>query len=67
MNDQCKYCIHKNVCAYKAHYEDVVELYKKAREECGKYPYFKCSVTCVQYQKDTLNLRGIQNMGGSEE
>jgi hypothetical protein len=67
MNEQCKYCIHKTVCAYKEHYEDAVELYKKAREECAKYPWFKCDIKCIQYQKETLNLREIKNAIGGEE
>ena len=41
MNKQCKFCIHSDVCAYKKHYEDAVELYEKAKNECGKYPYKK--------------------------
>ena len=32
MNEQCKFCIHSCVCAYKGHYEDAVELYEKANE-----------------------------------
>lgn len=51
MNNQCKFCIHKDVCAYKEHYEDAVKLYEKARNECGKYPWFKCDIVCVQYLK----------------
>lgn len=32
MNKQCKSCIHGDVCAYKEHYEDAVELYEKAKK-----------------------------------
>lgn len=60
MNDQCKFCTHKDVCAYKTHYEDAVKLYEKAREECGKYPWFKCKIECVQYRKDSIQ-RSIEN------
>lgn len=28
-NEQCKDCIHRDVCAYKEHYEDVVKFYEK--------------------------------------
>lgn len=60
MNDQCKYCIHKNVCAYMEHYEDVVKLYEKAREECAKYPWFKFKIECIQYRKENITLiKGI--------
>ena len=51
MNKQCKFCIHRDVCAYKEHYEDAVKLYEKARNECGKYPWFKCDIVCIQYLK----------------
>ena len=50
MNKQCKFCIHSCVCAYKGHYEDAVELYEKAKNECGKYPYFVCDIRCIKYQ-----------------
>ena len=33
MNNQCKDCIHKNVCAYREHYEDANELYEKGYKE----------------------------------
>lgn len=56
MNKQCKFCIHNSVCAYKEHYEDAVKLYEKAREECGKYPWFKCKIECVQYRKEDNQL-----------
>ena len=52
MNEQCKFCIHNSVCAYKDHYEDAVQLYEKVSAECGKYPWFKCKIECVQYRKD---------------
>ena len=52
MNDQCKFCMHNSVCAYKEHYEDAVKLYEKAREECEKYPYFKCKIECTQYRNE---------------
>lgn len=58
MNKQCEFCIHSSVCAYKEHYEDVVELYENARKECSKYPWFKCNIECVQYhKKDNLRIR----------
>lgn len=60
MNDQCKFCIHCYVCAYKEHYEDAVKLYEKAREECAKYPYFKCKIECTQYRKDAYFNQPIQ-------
>lgn len=56
MNEQCKFCIHNTVCAYKEHYEDAVKLYEQARKECGKYPWFKCKIECVQYRKKDFNL-----------
>ena len=52
MNDQCKFCIHSDVCAYKEDYKDVVGLYEKTRKECGKYPYFVCDIRCIKYLKD---------------
>lgn len=60
MNDQCKFCMHCYVCAYKEHYEDAVKLYEKAREECAKYPYFKCKIECTQYRKDAYFNQPIQ-------
>lgn len=60
MNEQCKFCIHNRVCAYKEHYENAVKLYEKAREECGKYPWFKCKIECVQYLKDGCFNKPIQ-------
>ena len=62
MNEQCKFCIHNSVCAYKEHYEDAVKLYEKAREECGKYPWFKCKIECVQYRKDGCFNKPIQRI-----
>ena len=50
MNKQCKFCIHTDVCAYKEHYKDAVELYEKAKNECNKYPYFVCDIKCIKYQ-----------------
>ena len=67
MNEQCKDCIHQAVCAYKEHYEDALELYKKAREECGKYPWFKCNIDCIQYRKEVPNPREISNARGGTE
>ena len=49
MNEQCKFCIHSDVCAYKEHYKDAVELYEKAKNECSKYPYFVCDIRCNKY------------------
>ena len=49
MNEQCKFCIHSAVCAYKEHYEDAVELYEKAKDECSKYPFFVCEIRCIKY------------------
>lgn len=51
MNEQCKFCIHSDVCAYREHYEDAMKLYKEARNECSKYPWFKCEIVCVKYRK----------------
>ena len=61
MNEQCKFCIHADVCAYKEHYEDAVSLYEKARNECRKYPWFKCKIECVKYQKS--NMREKTDLG----
>lgn len=66
MNEQCKDCVHRTVCAYKKHYEDAVELYKKTREECAKYPCFKCDIKCIQYRKEIQRPREILNARGSE-
>ena len=49
MNKQCNFCIHRDVCVYREHYEDAVELYEKAKNECGKYPYFVCDIRCVKH------------------
>lgn len=48
-NEQCRDCIHRDVCAYKEHYEDAVKLYEDAQKEAGKYPWFKVSIYCVKY------------------
>lgn len=58
--EQCSYCIHGSVCAYKEHYEDAVKLYAKAKAECEKYPYFKCKIECVQYLDDKCLHQSIQ-------
>lgn len=60
MNEQCKFCLHKEVCAYRTHYEDAVKLYKKAVDECGKYPWFVCDIKCVKYRKEELVIRNFQ-------
>ena len=60
MNDQCKFCIHRCVCAYKEHYEDALKLYEKVRAECLKYTYFKCKIGCAQYRKDDSLNQPIQ-------
>jgi hypothetical protein len=60
MNNQCKFCIHNTVCAYKVYYDDAVKLYEKVTEECGKYPWFNCKVECTQYRKDSIQ-RSIED------
>ena len=64
MSEQCKSCIHESVCAYKEHYEDAMKKKKKAREECGKYPWFKFKIECIQYRKIDFPL--IRGMAESE-
>lgn len=49
MNEQCKSCVHKDVCAYKAHYKHAIEIYEKTKNECGEYPYFVCDIRCIKY------------------
>jgi hypothetical protein len=56
-NEQCKDCIHRDVCAYKEHYEDVVKLYEKASEEAGKYPWFKFTIYCVKHEVEVEKPR----------
>lgn len=51
INRQCRSCIHSDVCSYKEHYEDVVDLYRTTKNECEKYPYFVCDIKCVKYLK----------------
>lgn len=51
-NVQCEHCIHNIVCAHKDRYEDAVKLYESAREECNKYPWFRCKIECVQYRSE---------------
>ena len=48
MNKQCKSCIHSDVCVYREHYEDAVELLEKVKTECSKYPYFVCDIRCIK-------------------
>ena len=60
MNDQCKYCIHCDVCAYKTYYYDAVKLYEKVTDECGKYPFFNCKIECTKYRKDGYVHEPIQ-------
>jgi hypothetical protein len=44
---------------YKAHYDDVVELYSKASFEASKYPWFKFSIHCIKYDMDgRANVKG---------
>jgi len=68
MNKQCKFCIHSDVCTYKEHYEDAVELYEKTKYECAKYPYFVCDIRCIKYLKkvnqqecEKVNVKDIEN------
>lgn len=56
MNKQCKHCIHSDVCAYKEHYEEAVELYEKAKNECSKYPYFVCDIRCIKYSEVKIGV-----------
>ena len=56
MNEQCKFCIHRNVCVYREHFEDAVKLYKQVRTECEKYPCFTCKIECSQYRKEDNQL-----------
>ena len=56
-NCQCADCIHKDVCAYKEHYEDAVKLYEQASKEAGKYPWFNWEINCIKYRtKETMAL-----------
>lgn len=48
-NCQCVDCIHKDVCAYKDHYEDAVKLYEQANKEASKYPWFDWTIHCIKY------------------
>lgn len=66
MNNQCKYCIHGDVCAYREHYEDAVKLYEKVKHECGKYPWFKCDIVCIQYIK-TENIQFLKGLKAESE
>lgn len=56
MNKQCKLCIHNEVCGYKEHYKDAVEIYEKVKHECGNYPYFVCDIRCIKYHKKEVNI-----------
>ncbi len=60
MYNQCQFCIHNSVCAYKEHYEEAEKLYEKVRAECDKYPVFKCRIECAQYRKDSYFNQPIQ-------
>ena len=51
MNDQCKFCVHENVCKYKEHYEDAVKLNEKAKEGAN-YP-FLAQIDCIQFISST--------------
>lgn len=53
-NKQCKDCTHRDVCAYKEHYEDAVKLYEDAAIEASKYPWFAFSIYCVKYVTDIM-------------
>lgn len=55
MNNQCDDCLHKNVCAYRKHYEDAESLYKKIKDECKQYPWFVVRIECTQYFHDYLH------------
>lgn len=61
MNKQCRSCIHGDVCAYKEHYKDVIELYEKAKNECSKYPYFVCDIRCIKYSKSESVIKKSLN------
>ena len=63
MNEQCKSCVHKDVCAYKAHYKHAIEIYEKTKNECGEYPYFVCDIRCIKYCKELRcqEIRGRKN------
>lgn len=63
-NEQCRDCIHRDVCAYKEHYEDAVKLYEDAQKEAGKYPWFKVSIYCVKYNAEKpYTLRNADKSG----
>ena len=53
LNIQCRSCIHREVCVYKEHYKDAVELYEMVKRECGKYPYFICDIRCIKHFNST--------------
>ena len=59
-SEQCENCIHRDVCAYKEHYEDAMKLYKDAQEEATQYPWFKVSIDCVKYESNVY----IRSIGG---
>lgn len=47
MNDQCKFCIHADVCKYKGHYTKAVEICEKVKEGV-KYPFLG-KIECVRF------------------
>ncbi len=48
--EQCNSCIHRNVCAYKGHLEEIDSLYEPIVIEAGKYPWFKVDIKCTEYR-----------------
>lgn len=54
MNEQCKLCIHNNVCGYREHYEDAVKLYEKVRTDLSEYPCFRVRIECCHYHKNSV-------------
>ena len=57
MNEQCKTCIHRGVCAYKEHYEEALKLYKDAKNKCDKYPCFKCDIVCIYHRTERGTIK----------
>ena len=53
VNEQCKNCIHRDVCAYREHLDDAIALYEDAKKEAGKYPYFKMSFDCIKHKTES--------------
>lgn len=48
---QCEKCIHRDVCAYREHFEKMIEAYEKAKRGPDKFSWLKATFECNLYSR----------------